>query len=441
MKSPFLPETLKVLVFGDSPMVTSGFGNVVRMAVEGFVANPNFDVYVLGSLDRTPDYEKMRELPYHYWPADANDLGGDNLLRRMCDEVEPDRIFFVGDPGTLMRRARFLLENNIIGPGKHTALISYFPIEGLPIFPSTVNVGRLSAAPLTYCKFGVDALSKWGVTSYKVSHGWDHAPFEEYEESERLHLRNLFAIEDDLLFVGMIGVNKRTNCYPKVFEAMRYIKDNYPEEYEHIIIYIHAQQYDQNALQGYDLRYTGEVYDVADSFLFKPEQDKYKYKMGAYNNPATRSKLLTLDMPSSMEERGELWSQASYITKLNTFDMLLDVASVHGFSLPVLEASMCGVPVATVDDGTARTEIYGDVAYMVTPPKDSYDYWHTGVKLVHVSAEQVGETLVDFYRNKKEYRIKYGQAAKNKFESWTWNHAQEKFNEAVLTGRLTDGQA
>jgi len=438
MKGAFLQDKLKVLCIGDSPLVTSGFGNVMKMAVEGFQAQENFDVYVLGCLDRYPNYDKIKKLPYHYWPPEAPDPGGDSMIRRMCDEIQPDRIFMVGDPGTLTHRARNLIENGIIGPNKHTALVTYFPIEGLPLFPSVVNVARVSAVAFTYCNFGVEALKEHSVESFCAYHGWNHAPFEEYTPEERAHIRNLFAIDEDLFFIGMIGVNKRTNGYPKVFEAMKYIKDHYPKEYEHIVVYIHAQRFDDNVLQGYDLRFAEEQFDVAGSFLFKPDQDTYKYNMGAYTAPTLKDHMLSMSPPDKLEERAKLWAEASYIMRLNTFDLFLDNASVHGWNLPAMEASICGVPVITVDDDTARSEIFGDVCYMLKPHKDAYDYWHTGVKLVHVSAEQIAHAIVDCFRNRKEYRVKYGKAAQEKFKSWTWEETQNHFTYSMTFGKPLD---
>jgi len=424
-KNVFQTDKLKVAVVGDSPLVTSGFGNVIRMAIEGFV-EVGFDVHVLGALDIKYDPIKIKSLPYTYWPVNAHDAMADAVLNEFLDYTNPDRIFAVWDGGTLGRKVHIMRTNNTTAS---VPIVVYFPIEGLPIFPAILEMCNKTENKITYCKFGQKELIRLGAENvFQAYHGYNHAPVEAFTWEEKQQLKRVFGFADRFV-VGMVGVNKRTNNQPKIIEAAQYVKDD-------VLIYLHCKGFDGHIMGGYDLTWMPKYYGVEDKVLLKSDTAKtYKYYYGPYKDELlTKDVLLNMRPPNNKEACQALWNKVPYVIKINTFDVLLDASSVQGFSLPILEAIMCGTPVITVDDGCARSEVYGDVCYMIKPFEDFYSMWHLGVKLVEVTPKQIADAINDWYDHYKYFYTKYQIPAYEKFKSWTWENAQKLFNRLVEFG-------
>lgn len=400
-----MADMKRVAIVGDSPLVTSGFAAVTKMTTNAFVEDGTFDVAVLGQLDIK--IRDNRELPYWYVPTCVHDQGGYQMTIDFLQAVEPDVIFVVGDPGSIYARLQQL---NITGKMREFGRsICYFPIEGLPIQPAYAKVASSFDFPVTYCEFGAQAFKDdYNMNVYHAYHGLDHGPFEEYDTEVKVALRKKVGWHGRFI-VTQVGVNKRTNRYPVLIEAMGILLE---QGYDDIYMYLHTSPVDVNKggdMAGWSLGWHVDAYKARDKYgkshiLFAPEylEGGHIYRGVKYKLPV--EELLELDDEefdgSPESRRARTFAKMGYITRLNVANLYIDVASAHGWNLPAGEAMLCGLPVAMADDGFARSETYiGHRAAYPMAVSPVPDYWHTGAKLPLVSVEEIVETIKAFYHD------------------------------------------
>jgi glycosyltransferase involved in cell wall biosynthesis len=157
-------------------------------------------------------------------------------------------------------------------------------------------------------------------------------------------------------------------------------------------------------------------------------QGEHKYI--ARPRTGTLEEVLERPLPGSKDEAVQNLSMLDFVSLINCFDLYVDPASAHGFNLPAAEAAVCGVPVATVDDSFARSEIYGSCAYMMKP--SASDYWHTGAALPMVSPRRIEETIVAMWDD-SELRKSTAENCKNFFDTVKWQPAADLFAKKFIS--------
>jgi len=420
-------------LIADSPMITSGFAQPARMVVDAFVLDGTFDVAILGCLDtKVRDH---RFLPYMYQPVSEQDREGYQITLAFLNAVRPDVIMMIGDPGALANRIKLFTMTGLRGLARS---MCYFPVEGLPFQPAYASAVAAFDYPVTYCKFGADFINqKYNMHIDYVGHGADHGPFEQYDPGVREALRERIAWNDRFI-IGMAGINKRGNRYPVLVQAMGILL---AQGYDDIFMYLHTSPVDASGLQGWGLNWMIDEYQARDKYgkshiLFAPEylEGGHIYRGVDYKLPV--DKLLDMDVLEAFDgspesRRAGIFSRMGYITRMNMLDMYIDVASVHGWNLPLSEAMKCGVAGATVDDGFARSEVYiqTEAAYPMQPSPVP-DYWHTGAELKLVDVDVVVDTIKKFYHD-SELRWHWAQRGKFYADTLKWQPMTDMFLEAA----------
>lgn len=411
---------IRVGYIGDSPFINSGFGTVANALFKRMDAE-KFQISVLGTMYQGyPTKEEMASIEAidYYMACCIHDLMGFKTAIDFIQAVNPDVLFFIGDPGSL--RNRF---SSIMLSGKMGILpaVTYFPLEGAPLNPHIVEQARMVHGPVTYTKWGADLMQEYDTCVDYVWHGVDHADFRQYDKQTKDYLRKLVGW-DDKFVVGLIGVNKRTNRQPVMIEAAKLLK----EMNRDVLIYLHCQEQGEMFMGGWELGCMIDSYDVTDRVILKPNQGEHKYI--ARPRTGTLEKMLSTPLPMTEVEKKDNLAALDFVSLLNCFDLYLDPASAHGFNLPAAEAARCAVPVATVDDCFARTEIFSDVAYMMMPTAN--DYWHTGAVLPLVSPKRIVDTIIRFMDD-PEYAESIGQRCKEKFDKVIWQPAADLFSQKL----------
>lgn len=310
---------VRVAYIGDSPKLHTGFGNVANAIMSRW--SKDFEVHVLGVMQ---DFIPSSIEPYEsFTPVCRHDMMGFGAAMDFVKRVNPDVCFFIGDPGTL--RNRF---NKFLGSGRMGILpfVTYFPIEGAPLNPAFRDQAQMVALPVTYTKWGAGLLKNFGVDADYVWHGFDHAPFEKYDEERKETLRRLVGWEDKFV-IGMIGVNKRVNRQPVMIEVAKILKDR---GHNNFVIYLHCGGKGEPVLAGWELGWLINTYGVKEHVILKPS-------FGDHPNigrPAQVDNPERLLMPLTEEEKTKNLGSLSFIDILNLFDLYVDPASAHGFNLP-----------------------------------------------------------------------------------------------------------
>lgn len=415
---------IRVAYIGDSPFIFSGFGVVAKAILSGL--DPDiFDVSVLGTMfHHYPDFNAKEEIPAleYYTPTCVHDSMGFKAAIEFLQHSNPDVLFLIGDPGTLRNRFSTMMLTGLQGA---IPAVTYFPLEGAPLNPHIVQQATMVHGPVTYTKWGADLLNEMNGNANVdwVWHGVDHAPFKKYDEGVRKRLRQLVGWQDRFV-VGFVGVNKRPNRQPAMIEMARILKDMGRDD---LMLYMHCQSNGDMLMGGWDLPWIIEAFDVIDQVQMKPNQIEHQY----IGRPriGTLEEVLNRPLPKNKEEETENLITLDFISLLNIFDLYLDPASAHGFNLPAAEAARCGVPVATVDDKFARSEIFGGCAYMMVP--SATDYWHTGAVLPLVSPKRLADTVVEFWDDEL-MRKTIASDCLRRFGRLNWKPAVDLFTDKII---------
>lgn len=394
-------DTIRVLGLGDSPKLTTGFGNVTGSVYPTLAEN--FEFTCFGWMDHDPDVEG--KLGYHFYPTQVFDpLGTAGTGMQFIRAQEPEVVWILSDPGNLRT---YTEQIKLMPEEQQPAIVAYCPIEGLPINENYgvafQNIQDTGGKLVVYCQSAYDVIKAQfpKIEPIIAYHGLDHMDFRPYTKDER-KLARQYVGWDDYFVVGSVGTNKRTKGHPTAIYTAAYLRDNGLDE--GIMFYIHTDP-DLPMMGGYPLRDLAHQYGVEDMVLFKPDNNRIargNINLGVPDNTDIITLLQTLPPPVDVEQHKKYFVQYDYQTRINCFDMYLDLSQVEGWGLPQMEVMGCGVPVATVNDNGVREEIHLQAAEEI-PTRDwrVWETWHTGSRLVSIDPKDAAETILRFKENPK----------------------------------------
>jgi glycosyltransferase involved in cell wall biosynthesis len=407
---------IKVAAICDSPFIHTGFG-VVADAIMSRWDMEEFEVHVLGTMHHMVPKSTA---PYEgYCPTPRNDPMGFREAINFIQDIDPDVLFLIGDPGTLRNRLETMKFGGRMGK---LPVVTYFPLEGIPLNPHIIEQANQVHGPVTYTQWGADIMREEGVDVDWAYHGLDHADFRPYNDASKDRLHQVAGWGDKFV-VGVVGVNKRSNRQPAVLETAKILKD---EGYDDIVFYLHCQEKGDMFMAGWELGWMIQKFDLQDTVFLRPEQLSNRYL--GLPHKADTAEILNMPTPADPNMAEAHRARFGFIDMLNTFDLYLDPASVHGFNLPAAEAARCGVPIAMVDDGFARREIYGSVARMMEPT--SSDWWHTGAIMPLVSPRRMADTRVEMYKDAGLRRM-VADDCRRRFDGFKWQPTADLFAKKI----------
>jgi glycosyltransferase involved in cell wall biosynthesis len=419
-----------IACIGDSPKITTGFGNVTKEIYFGF-HQAGFIVHAFGFLDS--ELDEKNELPYTFWPCTPFDELGHSTISLFINKVKPDILFILCDPGNLAVFIDIIIETQKMFELKFP-VVAYQPIENLPIsetFGEAFKKVQDTGGKVVAYSPEMAKLINIQYPEIKpefVYHGADHAPFKKYDAPYRKHLRNISGL-DNYFIVGSVGTNKRTKGFDTLIYTARVLKDMGKDQ--GIKFYLHTAPTNP-VMYGYNLDDLRRKYNVEDMILFKPEVDR---EPGGNVRGISRlgGTFWHLYRPETSEERKRIFSMFSFIDRLNTLDLYVDASQVEGWGLPPFEAMACGVPTISVHDYTIRSEIFNSGAYMLEPePPRLWTTWHTGAKLVLVDPEQIAKSIL-LFKDNQDLRELYSQRGQDLTSKFSWGESRKK-----MTGIIKD---
>lgn len=388
---------MRVFCISDSCKISTGFGNVARMIYQGF-HEAGFEVHALGMLD--PEMDMKRELPYAFYPTSVFDPMGFSDAKLLLPRIQPDIVWIQIDPGNLLRYVTELLEVKEQA-NLSFKIVAYPPVEGFPLSHFHLEAFKQVQANGTlvfWSESAVRIAKEGGIDNPRYLHfGVDHAPFRRYPDDVRAKLKANVGLKDKFI-VGSVGVNKRTKGFPTIIYTAKALKQRGIHD---ILFYCHTEP-NNPTMQGHFLKPMAKAYGVSDMVLWKVDDDlgtRGRNWVGVERDRANLDELLNKRMPRSPIGRMKLWMQYDFITRMNCFDVYLDVSQVEGWGMPQLEAMACGVPVLYPDDKSVRAEILKPGVILPTLPDRLWDTWHTGSRLVTFDPEEIASSILTLRNN------------------------------------------
>lgn len=383
---------MKILLLGDSPYITTGFGRVNARALA--ILSNFHEVYILGGQD-------TEERGSHFFPTTDIDPMGWSQVERVYSEVQPDAIHVIADPATVMA---WLLQKDVF----QTPTFAYMPVEGAPLNgywtqmftdPRNKNVNYYTTS-----QFGVDTLRGAGIDSRLIYHGVSDEFTYRDDRELRDKQRHAVGWEPDWFVVMSVAQNVERKQWPRLLEAMKYVRKSDPSVY----LYAHTTPWDMGRLGGHDLIQLASQIGVSDRVIFNERLADRNHGV-----PIVGS------------------DQPGLVDLYNMADAFALFSEVEGFGIPLVEAMKCGLPVATTGYA-AGAEVVGDAGITVEP----FEYvWNkTHARYAHVDPKDIAKAILKM-RN-PEVRKKMISRGLERGEIFTWDEYDKQLLEFFSDARI-----
>lgn len=390
---------MKVLMVGDSPFLTTGFGRVQRNAMEAFLLK-GWTVATVTGLQMTA---AETTLPVtQFVPTQGDNIG---LLRCIdaVKEFEPDVIYCTGEPGFLTAFAHVL--------PVRIPLVAYVVIEGEPIaYGDWRDILR--------------AVNWFGATEYSqriakrdlgkdvdfVYHGVDHDVFRPDDENRAATRKQLGW--DDKFIVMTVAANVRRKQHPRLFEAIAILRDRFKQT--DIRLYDHTIPFQRHWLEGWHLPQVADAFGVHDEVMFNPLLTGFGASVPE-------------EAKAGMPGLADLYRAA---------DLFVLPSQVEGFGLPIAEAMASGLPVAVTKYG-AGWEVASPAGVGI-PPRD-WEVAKNGTRLANLDPMDIAKTILSLKRDPKRL-ARMRAAGLERAQDYQWSAFKEKVVDAVAKAREEGSQ-
>lgn len=384
---------MKVLLIGDSPLAKTGFGRVNRIAAEAFLRE-GWEVAAVANLQKdSADNDLGITL---YVPDHAKDAMGLAKSAEAIAEFQPDVVYATGDPGSIVSFTTAIPAS--------MPVFFYCPIEGEPIaLPAWKHV--LREVPFMTCSnYGAEIVRRDLNREVEMAyHGVNREVFKPLTPERRAEIRELLNWTDKFV-VMTVATNVRRKQHPRLFEAMRILRDDYKQR--DIVLYDHTVPFQRFYLEGWDLPSLADTMGVYDEVYFNPMMVK---GFGSAVPEAAEGAVPGL---------AELYGAA---------DMFVLPSQVEGFGLPIVEAMACGLPVA-VTKYAAGWEV-AQTGQGIGLPIIDWEIHKSGTRYANVDPRGIAKAILSLKRDPKR-RQRMSDAGIAAAEQFNWSD----FERAVVRG-------
>lgn len=232
--------------------------------------------------------------------------------------------------------------------------IAYFPIDGWPIPPVTLERAKTAAYPVVYSKFAKMEMEAAGLDCDYIPHAIDTALF---TPGDREAIRRQYRIPEDVFVVLMVAMNKGfpgRKSWPEALAAFQRFNRRHPES----VLFLHTQRREKRGA-GYKLDLLAQQLGIPQGAVKFVDQE-----------------LFSIGLPSPFV--AELYQMA---------DVLLSPSMGEGFGLPIVEAQACGLPVITqACTSMGELTVNGIAVQPLQPFYTALDHWQYTANITEVDA-------------------------------------------------------
>lgn len=240
--------------------------------------------------------------------------------------------------------------------------------------------------------------------------------------------------------IGLVMRNQKRKLFPDILKAYRlyldYLLSNNKEKYDNSILYLHTTYPEET---GWDIPALLLEFQLIDKVLFS-----YKCRnCGHYFPSKFRGSLVKCDKCNNYS--CSFASTSNHVPNktlneiYNLFDIFVQCAICEGFGMPQIEASACGVPIASVDY-SAMTEIVENLHGFKIPVARLFREMETNADRAYPDIDSMVSLFKDFF-NKWTQEERQNLSSKTReacLQQYTWDHVYEVWDECFSSIDIND---
>ncbi len=371
----------KIMFWGDSPTVGTGFGNVLKFIIKN-LPRDKYQISVLGVYDQG----KPHDLECTIYPVN----GGSEIYERKevyeyIKAENPDIIFLLNDIWVINMILDFFKEYKVF---KKSKVVGYMPVDATDHDPDWYTNAKYLKKLVVYNKFGQEVVKKARpeLKTEIIEHGVDREVFYKLPNTRSEIRETLFenAPELDNAFVFL---NAGRNQPRKLLDISMRAFAEFAKGKKDVYLYMHCGYVDAHI----DIMRVARILGIVDKLLMTTA---------------------TPGMPNVPIEH------LNFI--YNFCDVGLNSGLGEGFGLPNAEHAAIGKP-QIVPNHSALSELYEDCGLLV-PTKASVSLQHLTTTGRMILAEDMAAYMELLYTNKDVYKnlsIKSADKFNSPKYSWT----------------------
>lgn len=327
----------KVLVVGDSSVIHTGFGRVVKEITTGLFNTGKYDIKTIGWF-HWHGQKNQEVVPYEIISTrpSKDDMYAQHTFNEVVAVFKPDVVLAVGDV--------WMVEPTTSSPHRNTyKLLVYVPIDGTPLSPRWKSMLEKADKVIAYGNFGVNEMLKIGVEVSKMTsipHGVDNKTFFPMGKEP---LREKYKAKD-IFVVGTVCRNQPRKNIPKLMQAFCLFAGGYLT-CESCGLTFFENMPECPLCKGKKL-FLGKAKDEARLYMHMAMNEEFGWNIPELINRYNLSKKVIT--PSDMQV-GAGVSSESLAELYNIFDIFTLPTMGEGWGLPIAEAMACGIPCVVTD--------------------------------------------------------------------------------------------
>ena len=381
------PAMKKIMFWGDSPTVGTGFGNVLKFIIK-HLPRDKYKISVIGVYDQG----KAHDLDYDIYTAPGGcEITHREEIHAIIKKVQPDIIFLLQDIWVMDSILEFFKKYKVF---KKSKVVGYMPVDAADHNPDWYNNVKYLKKLVVYNKFGQDIVkaARPEIKTEIIEHGVDNEVFFKLPQSKSEIREALFqnAPELDNAFVFL---NAGRNQPRKLLDISMRAFAEFAKNKKDVYLYLHCGYIDAHI----DVMRLAKTLGIVDKLLMTT------------NTPG---------IPNVPIEH------LNYI--YNFCDVGLNSGLGEGFGLPNAEHASIGKP-QIVADHSALSDLYEDCGLLV-PAKvkvSLQDLTTTGKMIL---PEALAANMELLYTNKDLY-TNLSLKSKTKFNSpkYSWKEIAKQW--------------
>lgn len=429
----------RIFLVNDASFLNTGYSIYGREILTRLQKNPNFEVAELGCFCDNNNPE-IKNIPWRFYPNGvagddsritnyrANHMNKFGLWRfnRCLADFKPHIVFDIRD--------YWMFSYQETSPyRKYFHWIVMPATDSAPPKVEWLYTYNNADVVVPYTKWAQNVLSRYCGKNINLFPKIANAginPEEFYPIAhKKQHKINTFG--QDISVVGTVMRNQKRKLFPDLMIAYKQylnrIKESDPELYNRSYLYLHTSYPEDSCwdLPSLLLEH-GLLHKTYFTYVCRQCKEFFPSK---FQSPMQQCKkcnagIATIASPAysvNTEQLNQIY---------NFFDLFVQYAICEGFGMPQVEASACGVPIASVDY-SAMTEIADTLNGYKIPVQRTFRELETNADRVYPDNSYTTNLFYDFFvNNTEEFRIAKGEEIRNFcINYYTWDKVYEVWEE------------